>query len=325
MSWVQMACGLALLTQTAWSAPVAADEDSNPYLTIVDRNPFRLSPPPPPPAPPEAPPPDLPTVIFSGTVTIGTETKAMFAIKPSAPRGGPRGAKPQEPEETKFISLKVNETEGPVQLLKINSGGDEVEIMNSGTKVTMNMKDNGYAKLGPAAAPPGPVMPGLRGLPGGPIMPAAQPGAQPQGSGGINLGSSGPPAAEGGIVTGGGANYAASGRGLGLSVGGNGTFQSGNAQANLGSALATLQNAAAGNTLSSVSGGVATAGAPRSMVATPITPNVPNIPSPIPSPGTPDLPHGFVYPNSTAPTPPDPNGIMPPIPSVGRGRSDQSQ
>ncbi len=316
MSWVRTGCGLAFLALAVCSTPLLAEDESNPYLTIVDRNPFRLNPPPPPPEPPPPPAPELPTVIFSGTVTIGDETKAMFAIKPTAAKPAARGGKPEAPEETKFISLKINETEGPVQLLKINPTGDEVEIMNSGTKVTMNIKDNGYAKMAPAA-PAAPTMPGLRGLPGGPIMPVAPP-AVPQGGGGINLGNSGAPGAGGGIVTGGGASYAASGSGVGLSIGGNGTYSSGNAQKNLASALGNLQNAAVGNTLSSSSGGVTTSG-PRQMIATPI-------PSPIQqvNPGQVNLATQFATPNSTAPTPPDPNGLTPPIPSVGRGRNEQS-
>jgi hypothetical protein len=329
LTWARLACGLALLAQAACVVPLARADDTNPYLTIVDRNAFRLSPPPPPPAPPEAPPPELPTVIFSGTVTIGNETKAIFAIKQNAPKGGPRGAKPEAPAETTFISLKINETGGPVQLLKISPAGDEVELLNSGTKVTMNLKDNGYNKLAPAA-PAGPIVPGMRGLPGGPIMPAGQPAAQAQGGGGINLGSSGPaggPAGgSGGIVTGGSAAYSPTGRGVGLSVGGNGTFTSGNAQANFTSALGNLANAAAGNTLSTSSGGVMTSGPARAMGTTPVGMNATPIPSPLTqlNAGQVNLGSQFTFPNSTAPTPP--SQITPPVPTVGRGdRPGQAQ
>lgn len=150
------------------------EESAFPYAVIMHQNPFRLNPPPPPPAAPAPPPPDLPTVILSGTRTTDSKTVAMFAVKVK------KTAK--DPETTTYLSLTEGQTEGPVELLKIAPGGDEVTILNSGTRQVLNMKDNGFGSKGasPAAGPPGliknnPASP----APGSPIPMAAAPAQGP--------------------------------------------------------------------------------------------------------------------------------------------------
>ena len=143
-------CSFVALVALCTPAVLARDADNaNPYAVIIVRNAFRSSPPPPPPAPPQPPAPDLPKVIFSGTRKKGSQWFAMFAYK---------AKDAQKKETTTYISLAEGETSGPVQLVKINPNGEEVEILNTGVHVVLNMKDNGFTNPGvPAAAgAPGP-------------------------------------------------------------------------------------------------------------------------------------------------------------------------
>lgn len=192
MRWPGLVGGAILLGgQGLWcvlaaSAPSAAAGDAdnaNPYAVIVDRNPFRLNPPPPPQLATPPPALELPEVIFSGTMINAGQMKAMFAVRSKAPKDPKAIQAGGAQDTTSYICLKENETEGPVQLLKIMKGGDEVEIMNSGTRMVLNMKDNGFAKeqASPArgTGPPG-LQQGARGNPnlnmqaGQPGQPAAQ-------------------------------------------------------------------------------------------------------------------------------------------------------
>jgi len=214
MTWRGLVCGAILLgghglcRAVAASAPAAPSalagetDDANPYAVIIDRNPFRLNPPPPPQTAPQPPAPQLPEVIFSGTMINAGQRKAMFAAKYKEPREP--GAKIAAGQDTtSYICLKENETEGAVQLLKIMKDGEEVEIMNSGTRMLLNMKENGFAKEQTAGArgggPPGmrqlgnPNMNMPTGLPG-------QPGAQNAGyDGGIYVGGNAGGTGRGGI------------------------------------------------------------------------------------------------------------------------------
>jgi hypothetical protein len=204
-------CSVVAASDPATAPEQAGDEEKAfPYAVIVDRNAFRLNPAPPPPGPPPAPAPDLPTVIFSGTRQKGDEKVAMFAVKT-------KDAQTKQ-ETTTYMSLTVGETQGPVELIKIGPGGDEVEIKNSGTRVVLNMKDNGFGgKTAPAARGPA-TLPGLRQLPGAPSIPMpglpGQRGAQAadSGGGGVNVGSGGGNLSGrggGGIRTAGNGNVAA--------------------------------------------------------------------------------------------------------------------
>ena len=137
-------------------------QNSFSYAVIVTRNAFGLNPAPLPPGPPPTPGPELAKVIFSGTMNNKGKKEAMFAVKTT-------DAKKQE--TTTYLSLAEGETSGPVQLVSISPGGEEVEIMNSGTSMALNMKDNGFEKTSPA-------LPGMRVLT---VSPGSQlPGAQPQ-------------------------------------------------------------------------------------------------------------------------------------------------
>jgi hypothetical protein len=169
-------------TPAALAAEEGDEDNPFPYTDITARNPFRLNPAPPPPAPPQAPPPNLPGVKLSGTRTEAEKRYAMFAVTYK------KDAK--EPEKTTYMSLTEGEKEDPVELLEISPDGDEVTILNSGTKVVLNMKDNGFGSKGPGTAS-GPAPASL-------IRTPTPPGPAPQGPAatpapvttGINLGSS---------------------------------------------------------------------------------------------------------------------------------------
>jgi hypothetical protein len=228
MKWTGLVCGVILLGgrglcaavpasgPTAVPAPAGDAEAVNPYLVIVERNAFRLNPPPPPPAPPskEA---DLPTVKYSGIVVNRGHTNALFAVsyKPSA--------KPsKDAPETKYLRLSEGEKDPClVELVKIMRGGEEVEILNSGTRMVLNQKDNGFDK---PATPGGGGPPGMRTLaPGVPNTPVGIHGAVPgpvgaqaaEVSGGGVISSSG----QGGLITGGSGSGPYRG---GISAGGGG-------------------------------------------------------------------------------------------------------
>ena len=167
MTWFGLVCGAIAIGggglccaaettgPTELAAPAGDANNSFPYAVIVTRNAFGLNPAPPPPAPPAALA-DLPEVFFSGTVGHQSKMKAMFALKT-------KDAKKQE--TTSYLSLAEGEKSGQVEVVRIAPSGDEVEIINSGTRVVMNMKDNGFEKKSPAA-PAATPLPGVRQLPG---------------------------------------------------------------------------------------------------------------------------------------------------------------
>ena len=165
-------CGLCsaieAIAPSALGAPAGEAINSFPYLVIVKRNAFGLYPAPPPPGPTAAPGPELPKVIFGGTRQSGSQLWAMFAVKTT-------DAKKQE--TTTYMSLAEGEKFGPVQLISIRPGGEEVEIMNSGTSMVLNMKNDGFEKSGLAAAGMT-TPPGMRQPPGS--LGIQLPGAQPQ-------------------------------------------------------------------------------------------------------------------------------------------------
>src|ERR1035441_2153142 len=72
-------------------APVTAkenaDDASNPYSVIVERNIFHLNPPPPPPEP-EKPKIELPVVKITGFVNIGNKSKVLFVSEPKDKKDG---------------------------------------------------------------------------------------------------------------------------------------------------------------------------------------------------------------------------------------------
>jgi hypothetical protein len=144
------------------AAPVG---DANPYAVISDRNVFRLNPPPPPPPPPEVKPSDLPQYKLTGIIKVGEVTRVLFAL-------APKDAK----EQTTYLNLAAGERQGQLELVKINKEKEEVDVINSGTPMTLSVASNSFASAkgaAPAAAPNNPALRRLPGFPAPPVAPAA--------------------------------------------------------------------------------------------------------------------------------------------------------
>lgn len=163
---ISTAC-LTAVTLAALSLPATAEVTTNPYESIVERNPFALKPPPPP-APPEDPstktaPPPTATVELTGITSVLSSKCALFEIVP-----GP--GKPM----IKPI-LKEGERVESVEVVSINIEKNEVTIKNGSVVTNLTFK---VAKSTdkPAGAPP------AGGVPPAPI-PGMTPGGVP---GGIN-------------------------------------------------------------------------------------------------------------------------------------------
>jgi hypothetical protein len=191
------------------TAPGAAGADSNPYSAIGNRNMFHLNPAPPPPDPSSTKPVDLPKVMLTGFVGKGDDIRVLMAIASKDNKGSPT-----------YLSLRPGERWGDeqdreVELVKIHLDSEEVEIINSGTPMTLSVKSNSYASASaPAPAHSGPGGPPamrrqspvpMPGMPpaAGPQTAAAQSGGSVIVAGGANYGSSSASVSGGATVSGG--------------------------------------------------------------------------------------------------------------------------
>jgi hypothetical protein len=210
----------------------------------------------------------------------------MFAVKT---KKGPKDAQ----DTTSYMSLKEGETSGAVQLVKINTEGQEVEIMNTGVRVVLNMKENGFERSSPA---PSAARGGLPGL----ITPRTLPGMVPPP---MPAGLSSPPATQTVADMSSPSNPSRnSTSGRDLVVGGGPMRPSGSTPPVVNTASTTVGGNPGGSTL--VAGGK-----PNTPVAIPMPPGLGAIP--IPAPGSMQPPNS-TPPNTTAPRTP----VMPPMPTM---------
>jgi hypothetical protein len=277
----------------------ASADNSNPYAVITDKNVFRLNPPPPPPPKDNKPPPDLPQVKLSGFMETGDKLKVLLSVTLKT-------GDPKMPESTSYLTLAEGEKEGVgeegkevvEELVKVYADEEKIDLVNSGTPMTLSMKDNGYeAKPAPAAAPGGRGgTPAIlnRTIPTAVPQPLPPVGGQPaMGAapvGGENLGGGGTMIGGGGMNRGSfGGSSTVIGGGSGLSTG----FQ-------------TTQTAFSGlSSRTSFGGG-------ETMIGGGQQPAPAAQPTAIPlSPGLPPR-----QPNSTPIGGNDNNGIMPPVPTA---------
>jgi hypothetical protein len=135
-----------------------ADDTGNPYSVIVERNIFRLNPPPPPPGP-DLPKVELPVVKITGFLNVGRVNRVMFVSQV-------KGQK-----DPNYYSLAENEksSDGKLELVKIHDSKDAVDVINDGTPVTLTVEKDGNAPT--TTPPPAPA------APNGP--PGANPGSMP--------------------------------------------------------------------------------------------------------------------------------------------------
>jgi hypothetical protein len=128
---------------------VRANVDTNPYATIVDRNPFGLKPPPPPPPPPEqtAPPVPMAQVTLTGLLSTFGEPRVLLEIIEEPGKGGGTAKRPPPMREGERLGL--------VEILAIDVVKNVVRLRNSGVETNVTFP---VAKSGPT--PGGPGVPG---------------------------------------------------------------------------------------------------------------------------------------------------------------------
>lgn len=198
--WLLSGC----LVSVGIAASAAQADNANPYSTIIDRNVFRLVPPPPPPKPEEKPV-ELPKVMLSGFWTVGDSVKVLLAIPGKDAKTPPT-----------YLTLANGEGNNDLEVLDIRAGKGEVDIRNAGTPQTLTLASNSFASTATATHSTPPPMPFRRGFPGSP-RPAPAPAttsaaASTGGSaiviGGNNYNSANSDSSSGSSAfVGGGANY----------------------------------------------------------------------------------------------------------------------
>jgi hypothetical protein len=129
----------------------AINDGANPYWVITQRNVFKLNPPPPPPEPDKGPPPVIPDVYLSGFMRTGDPWKVLLAVKVENPD-------PHGHPITCYLTLGEGDKktvgsgskQGVVELVKAYADQGKADIINSGTPMTLSLKDSSPG--GPAAA-----------------------------------------------------------------------------------------------------------------------------------------------------------------------------
>jgi hypothetical protein len=201
-----MACAAMIAAAPAFASIDAADTEDNPYTVISQRNIFRLGTPPPPPSPDADKPADLPKVMLTGFFESAHVMRVLLAKPPLK----------DATNSITYLSLKAGEGKDGVEVVRIRYEKGEVDIINSGTAMTLSAASNTFAASGLALKGAGEAhkngMAGSRGIRGiasslggtspSPLMPSA-----PEGSPSIATaaGSAGSSA----IIMGGGAGYGA--------------------------------------------------------------------------------------------------------------------
>jgi hypothetical protein len=161
MNRVDRPLALALgsfLLSTAVRADVTEALDQR-YQVIIDRNAFGLKPPPPIGTIQTNQPPPPVNIKLTGITRDFAGVKAWMVI-PAQPGPG-KTSNPQ------YLTIPEHEKQGDIEVLEINEKEGTVKILNTGTPVELNFKENGMPT--PAAMP----------VPGIPINPRGVPGALP--------------------------------------------------------------------------------------------------------------------------------------------------
>jgi hypothetical protein len=141
----------AVLVVSLSAAGSVAETAANPYLGIVQSNPFRLKPPQRQEA--DTPPVPLPRVKLVGITTFGDKYALLKINQP---------AMPPAPARELSCVLTVGQREGPVEVLEVDESSGKVKVRNSGTIMLLTLE---YEK----PAPPSPIQPSALASP--PILP----------------------------------------------------------------------------------------------------------------------------------------------------------
>jgi hypothetical protein len=137
LTWVfLLACSVITCGGTPFGNIDATNAESNPYLIISRRNVFHLHAPPPP-APVADKSATLPEVMLTGFVETAHVTTVLLA-KPA-----------EEPAKTPtYLSLKAGERKDGVEVVRIRLQKEEVDIINSGTPMTLCLNSNSFPSDG---------------------------------------------------------------------------------------------------------------------------------------------------------------------------------
>lgn len=123
--------------------PVVAEAPANPYIVITNRNAFGIKPPAPPAEPvPVAPVVAPPNLFLTGISHLHGLKRAYLVVN------RPNGKTPD------YLSVDEGYDVDGLKVLGIDHKKQTVRVMNSGTELTLNFKDNGIK--GAPAPPPGP-------------------------------------------------------------------------------------------------------------------------------------------------------------------------
>ncbi len=153
--WVGLALLLAVnadgLADMEGTPPGAApasvvSDDADPYLVITQRNVFGLKPPPPPPAPPKDAAAALPEVRLTGFMRKGAPWKVLLSVTPASPDGHQHGL-------TFYLTMVEGDKEGDVELVKAYPVEGKVDIINSGTPMTLSLEKEQRESPVPPPAP----------------------------------------------------------------------------------------------------------------------------------------------------------------------------
>ena len=121
---------LALAMVASLSSPCWADtQQPNPYLSVVDRNPFGLKPPPPP--PPETPPqPVVPLakVVLTGITSVFGPPRAFVEITEQEPGKTPNVRRP---------IMCQGDREGSIEIISIDVANTSIRIKNGGIETNV--------------------------------------------------------------------------------------------------------------------------------------------------------------------------------------------
>jgi hypothetical protein len=133
----------------------ASDETANPYSVILKRNVFGLNQPPRPPEPAKDPPPDLPEMHLTGFMRTGDQWKVLLAIKVKSPdpKAAPFSTYLKLAEGEKKVVMSMNEKLS-MQVVRIYADQEKVDVINSGTPMTLTIKDDGIGSQSPSATSP---------------------------------------------------------------------------------------------------------------------------------------------------------------------------
>ena len=138
---------LALALVASVSSFCLADTQPNPYLSVVDRNPFGLKPPPP--QPPETPPqPVVPLakVVLTGVTSVYGPPRAFVEITEQEPGKTPN---------IKKLMLLAGDREGSIEIISIDVANNSIRIKNGAieTNVVFEVVKSSVGGGAPGAMP----------------------------------------------------------------------------------------------------------------------------------------------------------------------------